>query len=413
MKALAKITMLSLMLASFMVAGVGNVAADDNAPAKRVTFYKDVLPILQESCQACHREQGLNFGGMVAPMALITYQQVRPWAKSIATQVSAKSMPPWHATPATHGVFINERTIREDQIATLVSWVQSGATRGNPNDAPTPLEFPDSEWGFEPDLVVSMPEPYFVGDDVQDLYINFKTTITEEMLPKERWVQMSESKPGSTAVHHIIARPIGGQAPGGGHTVYPDGYGVLLKPGTEVTFQMHYHKESGPGTGVWDQSKVALRFHTKPVTHPITTTAIGNMTFEVPPRHPNWEVGASMKFKKDTTLLRFMPHMHLRGKDAKYTAFYPDGTSEVLLDVPEYDFNWQTSYRYKERKEIPAGTRIEVMMHFDNSPENAARVNFNADRPVSFGGPTTDEMMLGWMTFADKEATIVADESTQ
>ena len=382
------------------------VIADDDAPAGRITFTKDVLPILQQNCQVCHRPSGLNMGGMVAPMAFMTYEEVRPWAKSIATAVEAREMPPWHATHEFHGVFYNERTLAEKDIATLTRWVKTGAARGRPEDAPEPVVFPSGEWSFEPDLVITMPEPYFVTDDVEDLYVEFEVEITKEMLPEPRWIHMSEAKSGSSAVHHIIARPLGGLAPGGGHAIYPEGYGLLIEPGDTLTFDMHYHKEPGPGTGVWDQSSVAAKFHTEPVLHPVTTRPIGNNGFEIPPDHPNWEVGASLIFPKATTILRYAPHMHLRGKDMKYTAFYPDGTTEVLLDVPSFDFNWQTSYFYGEPKKLPAGTRIEVIAHFDNSAEKAEWANFNSERSIRFGGPTTDEMMLGWMSWADTEPTL-------
>ena len=367
----------------------------------RPTFYKDIVPVLQENCQSCHRPAGLNMGGMIAPMSLITYREVRPWAKAMVTQVTSKSMPPWDATAEFSGVFDNERTLTDNEIATIANWVKAGAARGNPADAPEPLAFAESEWSFgTPDLVVSMPEPFFVEDDVEDLYADFKVIITEEMLPEPRWISMSESKAGSSAVHHLIARPIGSQAPGGGHKTYPKGFGKLIKAGDEVSFDMHYHKEAGPGTGVWDQSKVAVKFHTEPVSHPITTRPIGNMQFEIPPKHAAWIVGASEVFKEDTTILSLTTHMHLRGKAYKYTAYYPDGTEEVLLDVPDYDFNWQTTYNFAVPKEIPAGTRLDVIAKFDNSPENAASAGFNSERAISFGGPTTDEMMLGWMNYA-------------
>ncbi|MCH7960190.1 MAG: alkyl hydroperoxide reductase [Candidatus Hydrogenedentes bacterium] len=394
---------LRVLTALAVAAMIGLTAVPATAEgSERVTFYKDVLPILQENCQACHRPAGLDLGGMIAPMSLIEYNEVRPWAKAIVRQVTTRTMPPWHTTSEFDQVFSNQRTLTDKEIATIERWVESGAPRGRQQDAPQPLDFPTGEWSIgEPDLIVAMPEPYFVEDDVEDLYVNFEVTITEDMLPEARWIQASETRSGSTAVHHIIARPVGGSAPGIDATFYPDGYGALLEPGATVTFNMHYHKEPGPGTGVWDQSKVAVKFHTKPVTHPITTSPVGNRGFEVPPNHPNWEVGASRIFEESITLISLLPHMHLRGKDAKYVAFYPDGSTEVLLDVPNYDFNWQTRYLFAEPKVLPAGTRVEVTMHFDNSTGNAA--NPNPNRPVSFGGPTTDEMMLGWMNFASTD----------
>jgi hypothetical protein len=319
---------------------------------------------------------------MVAPMSLMTYEEVRPWAKSMAKIVDARQMPPWHASEEFYGTFRNERVLTKDEIATIVSWVQQGAARGNPQDAQ----------------------------------------------PEDRWVKWLEFKPGSEAVHHIIGYAhaaddpeakssgddgamtrgmLGGNAPGTDTTAFPDGFGVLLPKQAFVTFAMHYHKEAGPGTAVLDGSQMGIKFHEKdvPVEHPIEISTIAHGAFEIPPYAKDWRVGASRTFNEDTLLLSMMPHMHLRGKSAKYTAIYPDGTSEVLLDVPAYDFNWQSFYEYPEPKLIPAGTRIEMDLVYDNSQEKADVIGFDASKPIRFGGPTTDEMDLAWITIAPKAPT--------
>jgi hypothetical protein len=193
-------------------------------------------------------------------------------------------------------------------------------------------------------------------------------------------------------------------APGTDPQQFDDGYGIKLGPGDTVGFAMHYHKEVGPGTGVYDQSLMALKFHDKPVAYPLEIAPLSHGLFEIPPLHPRWRVGAAHIFDEDVTLLQFMPHTHLRGSAAKYTAFYPDGSTEVLLDVPQYDYNWQTGYDYAQYKDIPAGTRVEWEVYYDNSPETAAEAGFNAERSIRFGGPTTDEMDLGWVTYSTKEA---------
>ena len=404
-------------LALFGIAGFAlPVWADDDAPTGTVTFTKDVLPILQENCQTCHRPAGINLSGMIAPMALMEYKDVRPWAKSIAQAVEGRTMPPWHATPETSHRFSNSRLLSGNEIATLVKWAKTGARMGNPGDAPPAREFPnDDGWAIgKPDLIIEFDEPYFVGDDVKDHYENIRVTLTEEMLPEERWIKALEFKPGSQVVHHIIAygmspemgegRPergmLGGMAPGTDPARYPEGYGLLLKPGTTVVFAMHYHKEAGPGTGEFDSSQMGLKFHDGPVKHKLRVDSISYGRFEIPPHHGNWEVGMARTFKTDTTVIDLMPHMHIRGKAAKYVAFYPDGTEEVLLDVPVYDFNWQTSYEFKEPKLLPAGTRVEVQMWFDNSADRAAFTEINPSRTIRFGGPTTDEMDLGWITYS-------------
>jgi hypothetical protein len=400
----------------------------DAAP---VTFSKDVLPILQENCQTCHRPNGQNMSGMVAPMSFMNYKETRPWAKAIAKAVEAKDMPPWDASDLTHGQFSNERTLTKEQIATITDWVKQGAKRGNPSDAPEPIKFKEGWQMGEPDLVLEFPEPYFVEDEVQDLYYNTTVQITEEQLPEDKFVTKVEFIPGSEVVHHIIAYAadpkkarkldtaedleaggeealrgrvmIGGLAPGTDPGFYPEGYGLPMRKGSEMTFAMHYHKESGPGTGVWDNSIMALKFADEDPEYTMHITNMAHGAFEIPPNQADWKVIGAHTFKEDIMMVNLFPHMHLRGKGSTYTAFYPDGTKEVLLETPEYDFNWQSYYSYKEPKLIPKGTRIEVELVFDNSPENAERAGFNPNRAVRFGGPTTDEMDLGWYTYAPAE----------
>ena len=400
------------ILAGAVIFAMPSMAADDAAAAP--TFTKDVLPILQENCQTCHRPAGWDISGMIAPMSLMTYREVRPWAKSIEKAVSSKVMPPWDATYATHGVFANERTLTDEEIQTVVAWVKGGARRGNPADAPEPMQFNESGWTFgEADLVVPFTEPFFVNDDVQDLYHNVIVPITAEQLPEDKWLSSIEFKSGSEVVHHVIlyangpgssgrgrGSMIGGNAPGTDRADWPEGYGILLKKGTTLRFEMHYHKEAGAGTGVWDTSSVAFKFHDGPVDHPITFSTIAHGAFEIPPAKSAWRVGGARTFQRDTWLLAMLPHMHLRGKAAKYTAYYPDGTVEQLLDVPEYDFNWQTWYKYSEKKLIPKGTRVEMEFWYSNDEERAALAGIRSDRAVRFGGPTTDEMDLAWIQTA-------------
>lgn len=376
--------------------------ADDVPSNQKVTFYKDVLPILQENCQVCHRDGGANLGGMVAPMAFLTYEGTRPWAKAIAQNVSDKKMPPWHASPDQTGVFNNERTLTQPQIDTLVAWAKSGASRGNPTDAPEQKNWPQSNgWSIgDPDLVVKMADqPFFVGDDVVDTYEYFNSTITPEMLPEPRWIKAIEFRAGSKVVHHIIATPLGGIAPGNDPTIFPEGMGRLLKPGTNITWQMHYHKEPGPGTGVYDLSEAAIIFYPKDakITHVLRDEALGRFDFRVPAGDPNYSIQTEFTFADDSRIVSLMPHMHLRGKSAKYEAFYPDGTSKVLLDVPQYDFNWQTRYQFSDFEFVPKGTKLVLTTAWDNSTDNP--YNPDPTASVTFGEPTTAEMSFGFMNF--------------
>lgn len=407
---------------------IGTVAAcliPAAALAEGVTFTRDVLPILQENCQSCHRHGGDNISGMVAPMSLMTYAETRPWAKAIARAVETGKMPPWFAPEEFSGVFHNERRLTDDEVETIVAWVATGARRGNPADAPPALVFEEDGGWFTgtPELIVKMPEPYWVADELEDQYVNFVTDpLPEEDLPDDRWLRAIEWRGDSEAVHHIVGsysvmqedgewserHELGSIAPGEEGTLYPEGYGKLLKKGARIHFNMHYHKEPGIGTGLWDQSMVGFRFWDAetdpPVVFPVERNGITNFTFEIPPGHANWEVGAARIFDTDTTILALHPHMHLRGKDAKYVAYYPDGTQEVLLEVPEFDFNWQLDYSYAEPKRVPAGTRVEFTVHYDNSVNNP----YNPDPtiPMIWGGPTTMEMMIGYISYCETNPSV-------
>jgi hypothetical protein len=269
---------------------------------------------------------------------------------------------------------------------------------------------------------------------VEDLYAAFSYVLTEEDLPEDRWVVAFQCKPDSDIIHHfnlhllppdengelpappefpnqdqIAPSPenagsyMGGVSSGSDANRYPEGYGFLLRKGSRVTFDIHYHKEPGEGTGVWDQSSIGFVFADEPVERPLGSglRPIMNFTFAIPPNDGNYQVGPySAVARNDTDIIALMPHMHMRGKAARFEAFYPDGTTEVLLDVPEFDFSWQTVYYYDQMKRIPRGTRIEYTAWYDNSAEKAARYGFDSNRTVRFGQPSTDEMMMGFMMSA-------------
>jgi len=403
------ITGMSILAALTAVSTISHAA-----PKERLTFTKDILPIFQENCVRCHRAGGDNIAGMVAPMSLVSYQEVRPWAKSIAKVVSTKKMPPWFADEASHGIFKNERGLTDAEIEMIVAWTRTGVARGNPKDGPSPVTFQSSNGWLtgEPDLIVRMPEPYFVEDDVEDLYVSFITEpLSHEQLPETAWLRSIEWRGDSDVVHHIVGSAslegeknesglpkryqLGSIAPGEEGTNFPEGHGLLLRKDSKIHFSMHYHKEAGAGTGKMDQSMVGFRFWDKDedpaIVHPVDRKGISHRWFEIPPGHSNWEVGASKTFDVDTTILSLHPHMHLRGKDAQYIAYYPDGTQETLVTVPNFDFNWQLDYFYAEPKKVPAGTRIEFTVHYDNSTDN----EYNPDHtiPMGWGGPTTSEMI--------------------
>ena len=402
-------TSISAMCCGAAIAYMACVGAAAAPGGGSVTFTKDILPILQENCMVCHRPGGANLGGMIAPMSFTTYAQTRPWAKAIARAVSTRRMPPWAASEIHAGVFMGERVLTEGEIASIVSWVEGGARRGNPSDAPPPLDFPDTGgWTIgEPDIVITMPEPFFVPDDLLDDTKYFPMVLSEELMPEDRWIKASEFRPGSVAVHHIILSPVGGIAPGNAPSVYRDGYSAKLRKGQKVIWNMHYHKEQGPGTGMWDQSSVGVKFYPKGYTpeHVLTVVPLGPMDFAIPAGDPNYSAEAWHTFPKDALINSMMPHMHYRGKEVKYELFYPDGTQELMLSVPRYNFNWQTSYRFIEPKAVPAGTRLRLTGWWDNSADNP--YNPDPSVTVTWGEATHEEMLFGWLSYTnvDEDAT--------
>ena len=374
------------------------------ATATTPTFYEHVLPVLQESCQVCHTPQGLDLGGMVAPMSFVSYEETRRYASRIASAVETGYMPPWHAAEEHRGEFSNERVLAPEDAQTLIAWARGGAPAGDPRLAPPAKRFASSETGWsigEPDLVIQLPEPYLVHDSIEDQYVNFEVQITPEQLPEDRWVKAVEFRGGSTAVHHIIADPLGGIAPGVGPTEHPEGYATVLRAGTTVTFNMHYHKQPGEGTAVWDQSSAAIIFYEpgEVIEHVVEGEPLGMFEFKIPPRDPAYSFETSYTFEKDAEIVWLTPHMHLRGKSALYEITRPGQETETLLHVPKYDFNWQHTYHFAEPVFAPAGTRVDLRLTWDNSPANPH--NPNPDREVRFGEPTTAEMGFGFMNFIE------------
>ena len=227
---------LSLLAIFALFSTVAFAAAVDTTVPDKPTFNRDVLPIMQENCQGCHRPEGLDLGGMVAPMSLLTYKEVRPWVKAIARLVMSREMPPWSAAEWQHGLFEGERVLTETQIQTIARWASIGAPLGDAADAPAPINFGANDgWAIgKPDLILTMPVEYLVEDDIEDEYATFHTTLTDEQLPEDRWIKVVQFKPTGSFVHHIILRPIGGRAPGYAPRINAEGHGALLKKGTEI-----------------------------------------------------------------------------------------------------------------------------------------------------------------------------------
>ena len=417
---------------SFVMVSVFGLALAATAPGAAaneadVTYYQDVLPIIQNNCQNCHRPEGLNLGGVIAPMSFMSYEETRPWARSIKLKVEAHEMPPWYAS-APKGVFSNERGLTEDEIGTIARWVDAGAPAGDHSQAPAPKTFAETTsggWSLgTPDYVFQLDEPYFVEDDVYDLNISFYKTLTAAELPEDLWVRGWEFKTGAGTVAHHMCGYVRAPAPdvepgaaaekgvaGAGQlltciaegteaVMLPDGYGLHLEAGSTLTYNMHFHKEPGEGSGVWTQPEVAFFVEERPVTHKVTNNSIGNTGFELPPRIDDYRIGASRTLEEDIYVLTYWPHGHLRAKAARYTATYPDGRTELLLDVPAYDNGWQETYKLKQPKLLPEGTRIDVSHWYDNSAERGALYDFDPTLTPGHGPRTDDEMSLGFIGFA-------------
>jgi mono/diheme cytochrome c family protein len=427
MKIMTRIPRVGSLLAVLVLTSVPAGAASD------VTFFEHVAPIMQANCVACHQPAGQNIGSLVAPMSLMTYEETRPWARAIARKVKAREMPPWFADEP-RGVFSNERGLTDKEIETIVAWVDAGAPAGDKSKAPPPVRsaaVDPSGYSFgKPDLIVKM-QPYLVDDAAQDVQGTFHVKVTDEMLPADVTVRAWEFRAGTyiagqDTVHHMCGgiRPPGfvenpaddaegegasslslGCIAGGAEPhMLPEGFGMELKKGSTVTMNLHYYKQPGPGTGFTNQAEIGFYFSKAPVKYKVHSKSIGTTGFEIPPQKANYRIGAAETLEKDTLILAYWPHAHLRATSARYVATYPDGRKEVLLNVPHYDQTWQVTYKYRQPKFLPKGTRIDVDMLYDNSAARGARREFNPNLTVRNGPRTQDEMMLGFVSYAELEA---------
>ena len=376
------------------------------ASAQTPTFAKDVAPILYSKCVECHRPT------MFAPMSLVTYEDARPWAKSIRNRVSSRTMPPWGADPS-HGVFKNDPRLSDNEIATILAWVDGGAPKGDDKLMPKLPAMAEGWTIGKPDAIFEMVEPFKIPATGTVEYQYLRIPVNNK---EDKWIGAIEIKPQARAqVHHVIAytQPsgepineggvlgagnIGGVTPNKPGVVFDPGVGRLLKANTDIILQMHYTTN---GEATTDKTVVGVRYLTEPPAMVARGGSVIQPQFVIPAGAANHEVRGSRVLQADTILTSLTPHMHMRGKDMTYTATYPDGRSEVLLSVPKWDFNWQITYQLKEAKRLPKGTRIDVVAHFDNSTQN----KFNPDptKDVRWGDQTWEEMMIGfWGTVADR-----------
>jgi len=396
-----------LLLAALL--GLPSAAAAADAP---VTFTRDVAPILYKSCVECHRPT------MFAPMSLMTFEDARPWARAIKQRVTARTMPPWGADPA-HGTFKNDPRLSEAEVETIAKWVDAGAPKGDDKDMPAAPQLVEGWTIGKPDAIFTMDEEFTIpaSGAIPYKYFRVPTNLTED-----KWIQAIEIKPGARAqVHHVIAftqpagsplKPggelgptnIGGVTPNKPGLVFEPGVARLLRGNSDIVMQIHYTTN---GTETRDRTTVGIIYAKQPPTRLAAGGMAINPRFVIPANDANAEVKAVNTLQRDTTITAMTPHMHVRGKDMTYIAHYPDGTSETLLSVPKWDFNWQITYQLATPKLLPKGTALEVIAHYDNSANN--KFNPDPSKDVHWGDQTWEEMMIGFFsTIAEPVAAATA-----
>ena len=382
------------------------VASGTSAPP---TFAKDVAPIFQAKCQACHHP------GTSAPMSLLTYDEVRPWARSIAQRVAARDMPPWHLDK-TVGIkqYKNDRSLSDAEIATITRWVDAGAQLGNPADMPKPLTFPsESAWFIgEPDLAVTTPKDFTMYAKGPDWWID---QFADVVIPEDRWIKAMEIKPSNPkVVHHAVVYAIEPDPPEGTPEtgvllheyavgkygdIFGDNTGRLLKKGTRLRFDMHYF---AVGSEQHNRTTIAFRFYPKDVTPKYRVVSvpmrnIPNDELEVPP-NTVVRTDGYYRLPNNARLDAFQPHMHMRGRAMTLEAIDPaNNRTQILSSVDHFDFNWHINYVYADEAAplLPAGTVLHMIGVHDNTAAN--RRNPDPNMWVGFGERSVDDMLQVWV----------------
>ncbi len=363
---------------------------------KGITYSSHIALIFYKHCADCHHP------GTAAPFSLLTYEDAKNNASMIKEVTSLHTMPPWHAD-TRFGHFANERKLSVEEIHQIGAWVDSGMPSGDLPKAPKAPSFEEGWRLGKPDIVFKIPEEQTIPakGTVGYKYFSVKTNFTEDM-----YLQAAEARPSNRAVvHHIIVfyrepgkgkRPmwIAATAPGAEPVIHPIGMGRKIPAGSDIIWQIHY---TPTGKEEKDRSEIAFTFCKEKPKQFVQTHGVANSMFMIPPLAIKHEVLSSFTTKNDAVILAFFPHMHLRGKDFEYQVHYPDGKVQTILSVPQFDFNWQATYRLKEPLSVPKGSKIKCIAHFDNSKLNPA--NPAPWKPVFWGEQTWEEMMIGYIDF--------------
>lgn len=365
-----------------------------------VTYAQHIAPILFKNCTGCHRP------GEIGPFSLLTYDDAAGWGEMIQEVVREQRMPPWHAD-GEHGRFSNARGLSPADIETITKWVDAGMPSGDLSTAPQPPSFPEGWTIGKPTHVFTMSKPFRVPARGT---IDYQWITIDPQLKEDMWVSAVEIRPGARkVVHHVLAflvqpgarRPTEGAeagffaayVPGYNAIPFPLGYGKKIPAGWKIMLQMHYTTN---GTAAEDVTSVGVIASKEPLKEMQTLGAMNGRLF-LPAGEPNVEIKSQHRFGQDVTLYTLMPHTHLRGKAFRFEVEFPDGKTEMLLNIPRYDFNWQTAYELSEPKPLPKGSILRCTAWYDNSAENPNNPNPKVD--VRWGPQTWDEMMIGYFHY--------------
>jgi hypothetical protein len=423
---------LTVFVGATLVLGFSVAAGHGASPVPdKPTFERDVLPIVQKACQDCHRP------GQMAPFSLMDYESARPWARSIKDKVVSRYMPPWHLD-RTVGEYDPDSSLSDAEIETIARWVDTGAPKGDPKDAPTPKAFAaDHSWVFgeEPDLIVTSP-PIRVPAVGPDLYPEPEA---ETGLTEDRYVKWIQVMPGDyQVVHHTLVfavqdKPSNGMpaipgligpgaisvraltqqengvarivtsmlteyARGNDGDIFDSGQAKMLAAGSKLRWQFHYHPNGK--TDVTDRTRVGIKFWPKgwQPKHLISTMALASPdSLSIPPGDANARSDAYFPLAAPARVLSYQPHMHYRGKRMVLEAILPTGQVQALTDVNRFTWTWQITYAYKNPPALPKGTVLHSIAYHDNSPAN--KENPDPTAFVGWGDRTVDEMNIGWVDF--------------
>lgn len=370
-------------------------------PHGEITYAAHVAEILNRRCVECHRD------GEIAPFSLTAYDDIAGWEGMIAEVIEEGRMPPWNANPA-YGHFANDARLTDAERQTLLTWIENGCPLGDADAIPAPPQFATGWRIDDPDQVVFMSDKAFEVPATG--VVNYQYFEVDPGFTEDKYVTSVEARPGNReVVHHIIAyvKPPGakkkgglgsmliGYAPGTSPLMFPRGSAVRIPQGSTLIFELHYTPN---GVAASDRSYIGMNFtEAGEVQTQVGGGEALNHEFEIPPGDPHYVVTATDRAPRDVTLLSLTPHMHLRGKSFRYELTYPDGRTEVLLDVPRYDFNWQLRYEFAEPRQVPKGSKLTCTAVFDNSEDNPS--NPDPNRTVGWGQQSWDEMMIGFYTY--------------